>query len=93
MRNEKYYAKALSKFGFRLQSDKMIEEMAEAIVAIQHWKIGRTDFNEILTELSHVELMIKQMIYLGSIIHCENVWRHEQKLVFNRLVKLLKSDI
>jgi hypothetical protein len=91
MKNEAIYAAILSLAGIEQQKNQAIEEMAEAITAMQHWQRGRVSFDKVLEELTHVDQMIKQMRYLANIIHCEGVWEKEQKKTHRRLLKLLKE--
>jgi len=89
MKNEKLYAQILSSEGVDAQSDQAVEEMAEAIVALKHWRRGRVTFEKVIEELTHVDQMIKQMKYLANIIHCQGVWRKEQRRTMRRCRKLL----
>jgi hypothetical protein len=91
MKNEYIYSALLSDGGYEKQTDQCIEEMAEAIVAINHWKRGRSSFEYVITELTHVDQMIKQMKFLADIIHCRGVWKREQQKTHRRLLKLLHS--
>jgi len=89
MKNEHIYSTLLSATDYKRQSDQAIEEMAEAITAIEHWKRGRISFEQVITELTHVDQMIKQMRFLANIIHCQGVWKREQQKTHRRLLKLI----
>lgn len=90
MKNEHIYSALLSGTGYEYQVNQLIEELAEAIVEINHWQRGRSDFKNVITELTHVDQMIKQMRYLANIIHCEGVWKREQQKTHRRLLKLIE---
>ena len=53
------YQKALTKFGVDSQVNKLIEEMAELIVALSHYKIGRV--SNVAEELADVDIVLEQI--------------------------------
>ena len=95
MKNDWIYAALLSGKGYETQVDQTIEEMAEAIVAIQHWKRERSNFKHVITELTHVDQMIKQMRYLAKVwsiqLDCRGIWKNEQQKTHRRLLKLIEK--
>jgi NTP pyrophosphatase (non-canonical NTP hydrolase) len=48
-------------FGVERQLQKCCEEMAEAIVAIHHWKDGKCTEQELASEIADVMIMCNQM--------------------------------
>jgi NTP pyrophosphatase (non-canonical NTP hydrolase) len=55
------YNRALSRWGVGLQLDMFIEESAEAIQAVQHYKRGRCDMDTVCGELADLWIMLSQM--------------------------------
>ena len=61
---------ALDTFGTMRQVDVAIEECAELIVALEHFKRGRccADYSDIVTEIADVQIICSQMQMLfGSV--------------------------
>ena len=56
---------AVKKFGEQSQIDMCIEECAELIVALQHWKRGRE--SNVVTEIADVQIMCGQMAELFGV--------------------------
>ena len=55
-------------YGYGLQSEQLIEEMAELTIAILHRRRGRTQsLDEIKEEVADVEIMLAQIKYLLDI--------------------------
>jgi NTP pyrophosphatase (non-canonical NTP hydrolase) len=56
-----FLLETLSKFGVDKQLDKLVEECAELIVAIQHYKEGRThSLDHVCEEMADVVVVIEQ---------------------------------
>ena len=55
------YQQAIEKFGVENQINQTIEECAELIVALSHWKRDKCLRNNILEEIAGVENTLKQM--------------------------------
>ena len=55
------YTRALDKWGVGLQVDMFIEESAEAIQAVQHYRRGRCDMDTVCGELCDLQIMLNQM--------------------------------
>lgn len=59
---EELYRLAVRTWGKPAQLDMAIEELAELIVALQHWKRGRDNrLGEVAGELADVDIMIGQL--------------------------------
>lgn len=81
--------RAIDKFGALSQMDMMVEECAECIAAIEHFKRlnrNKHDPTEVIDELVDVEIVLTQM----KLIFGGDVWEdiHTQKV--DRLKKLLR---
>ncbi len=61
---EKIYQATLNKWGSEAQYDQMIEECAELIAALKHYKRGRIGENEVIEELADVNLMLGQLSWM-----------------------------
>jgi NTP pyrophosphatase (non-canonical NTP hydrolase) len=58
---EVVYQATLNKWGEEAQFDQMIEECAELIAALKHYKRGRISKDEVINELADVKLMVGQL--------------------------------
>ena len=79
-------AEALVAFGPEAQVDMCIEECAELIVALQHWKRGRP--SDVVTEIADVQIMCEQMQELfgdGAV----NTERHRK---WQRLIERIEDS-
>ena len=81
--------KAVDKWGVDAQLDHMIEECAELIVAINHFRRNNKECraSDVESEIADVELMVEQM---KLIFNPENIWKHKQEKI-QRLNKLLEE--
>jgi len=61
---EDVYRAALNKWGREGQYDQAVEECAELIAAIKHFRRGRIQDKELIEELADVVLMVGQLIYM-----------------------------
>lgn len=55
------YTRALNTWGVDMQIDIFVEEAAEAIQAISHYRRGRCDLATVCGELSDLQVMLNQM--------------------------------
>ncbi len=53
--------KAIRKWGKDAQVDMAIEELAELIIALQHYKRGRNNIGDVKEELADVRIMYEQL--------------------------------
>jgi NTP pyrophosphatase (non-canonical NTP hydrolase) len=85
---EEVYRASLARWGVEAQYDQAVEECAELIAALKHFKRDRIGEEQVVAELADVTLMIGQLTWmLGE----ERVQRAiEEKLV--KLRRLLESE-
>ena len=58
------FAATLEKWGKEAQYDQTIEECAELIAALKHFKRGKVSEDEIIDELADVILMSEQLTFM-----------------------------
>jgi NTP pyrophosphatase (non-canonical NTP hydrolase) len=58
------YQAALDRWGQEAQFDQAVEECAEMIAAIKHFRRGKVTQQAVVDELADVLLMVGQMIYM-----------------------------
>lgn len=58
------YEASLGKWGAAAQSDQAVEECAELITILKHYRRGRADEEAVAEELADVYLMLGQLIYM-----------------------------
>ena len=58
------YKAAIDKWGSDAQFDQLVEECAELIAAVKHYRRGRVTEQQLADELADVLLMAGQMVYL-----------------------------
>ena len=61
MNDEEVLAAALKKWGVPVQMNMMMEESAELIVVMNHYKRDRATREEVLSEMVDNEIVLKQM--------------------------------
>jgi NTP pyrophosphatase (non-canonical NTP hydrolase) len=61
---EKLYQKTLKKWGEDAQYDQAVEECAELIAALKHYRRGKIDQQAVIDELADVTLMIGQLTWM-----------------------------
>ena len=85
---EEVYRASLARWGVEAQYDQAVEECAELIAALKHFKRDRIGEEQVVAELAEVKLMIGPLNWmLGE----ERVQRAiEEKLV--KLRRLLESE-
>ncbi len=64
MKHEKIYRATLEKWGAEAQYDQAVEECAELIAALKHFKRDRVGEEEIISELADVTLMVGQLTWM-----------------------------
>jgi len=64
MKDEEVYKLALKKWGLKAQVGMFIEEVGEALTAINHFNRGRIPVEELIEEFVDVSLMSNQMRYI-----------------------------
>ena len=58
------YQKTIKTWGEEAQYDQMIEECAELIAALKHFKRGKIEKQDVINELADVTLMIGQLTWM-----------------------------
>lgn len=58
------YRAALAKWGEEAQFDQAVEECAELIAALKHFKRDRIDQQQVVDELADVALMVGQLSFM-----------------------------
>lgn len=77
-------------FGEDNQIDKMIEECAELILSLQHYKLNRCLEYDVLGEMADVEIMLEQM---KLIFNKKNDFEHLKNRKLTRLEHLITTHI
>ena len=81
------FAQALSKFGASSQVDMCIEECAELITALQHYKRHRVTRANVAEELADVSIMLAQM----KIVFGQELVAMAEDLKLNRLERRVRA--
>ena len=80
------YQATLDKWGKDAQYDQMVEECAELIAALKHFRRGKIDQNAVIDEIADVTLMLGQLTWMfGSELIEESVQKKIKKL--NKLLE------
>lgn len=64
MRYKELYQRTIDKWGIDAQCDQAVEECAELIATLKHFKRGKVTEEAIIDELADVYLMLGQLIYM-----------------------------
>ena len=64
MKYEQIYEKTLEKWGREAQFDQAVEECAELIAVLKHWRRGKVNEEQVVNELADVWLMVGQLVYM-----------------------------
>ena len=64
MQLEEIYQATLDKWGADAQYDQAVEECAELITALKHYRRGKIDRQTLIDELADVTLMIGQLTWM-----------------------------
>lgn len=84
MNDKEIYDKALKLWGEDKQIDMVIEECAELIVSINHYRRNRINIEDVITEIIDVEMMLEQ---LKNIINRPEIYRFIEENKKNRLIE------
>jgi NTP pyrophosphatase (non-canonical NTP hydrolase) len=85
--NEKLYALALDKWGRDAQLNMVVEECAELIVKLGHYRRERATKESVLDELADVSIMVNQACHILGIT--DNELESAIKFKLNRLAERL----
>ncbi|MDX2494669.1 MAG: antitoxin [Desulfuromusa sp.] len=61
---EQLYQATLAKWGEEAQYDQAVEECAELIAALKHFRRGKVDQQAVIDELADVTLMLGQLTWM-----------------------------
>ena len=64
MELNRVYAATLEKWGAEAQYDQAVEECAELIAALKHFRRGKIDSQAVIDELADVTLMLGQLSWM-----------------------------
>ncbi|MCK5913961.1 MAG: antitoxin [Desulfuromusa sp.] len=84
---EQLYRATLDKWGEDAQYDQMVEECAELIAALKHFRRGKINQQTVIDELADVTLMLGQLTWMFGSERIENSVQKKIK----KLNKLLES--
>ncbi len=84
---EQLYRATLDKWGKDAQYDQAVEECAELIAALKHFRRGKVDQQAVIDELADVTLMLGQLTWMFG---TEQVEKSIQKKL-QKLNKLLEA--
>ena len=87
MQLEDIYQATLDKWGEDAQYDQAVEECAELITALKHYRRGKADRQAVIAELADVTLMIGQLTWMFG---TEEVERAKNSKI-SKLDKLLST--
>jgi NTP pyrophosphatase (non-canonical NTP hydrolase) len=79
---------ALDKWGMNAQLDQMAEECAEFIIALNHFRRGRINEQQLLEEIADVSVMVQEM----KVYFYEQVEVIEKRKI-RRLNRKINSEI
>ena len=81
MPNERLYQATLNKWGEDAQYDQAVEECAELITALKHFRRGKVDQQAVIDEIADVTLMLGQLTWMfGTELVEESVQKKLKKL-------------
>lgn len=64
MKHTDIYRATLEKWGEEAQYDQAVEECAELIAVLKHFRRGKAGTKEVVAELADVYMMVGQLIYM-----------------------------
>lgn len=88
MQMEQIYQATIDKWGTEAQYDQAVEECAELIIALKHFRRGRIDQQAVIAELADVSLMLGQLSWMFGAEQVEEA--RKNKLA--KLDQLLSDD-
>lgn len=78
---DEIYSASLEKWGAQAQYDQAVEECAELITILKHFRRGKADEDAVIAELADVTLMIGQLGYMFG-------WEKVEKKIGEKIAKL-----
>jgi NTP pyrophosphatase (non-canonical NTP hydrolase) len=88
MKDEEVYKEALKKWGLKAQVGMFIEEVGEALTAINHYDRGRIPIEELIEEFVDVSIMANQMRHINK-----ETFDKIYKQKFNRVKRKLGIEV
>ena len=85
------YILALDKWGVHIQTDMFVEEAAEAIQAISHYRRGRCDLDVVCGELADLQVMLEQMKIVFGTDRFEKIFAEKIVALDEKLSKCEKG--
>lgn len=82
------YKATLAKWGEEAQYDQAIEECAELIAALKHFRRGKIERQAVIDELADVTLMLGQLTWMFG----EDQVNQTVEKKLNKLKELLKTE-
>jgi NTP pyrophosphatase (non-canonical NTP hydrolase) len=64
LEDRELYRKTLAKWGVDAQYDQAVEECAELIAVLKHFRRGKADAQRVIEELADVWLMVGQLAFM-----------------------------
>lgn len=64
LEDREVYRKTLAKWGVDAQYDQAVEECAELIAVLKHFRRGKADAERVIEELADVWLMVGQLTFM-----------------------------
>ena len=87
MQLEEIYQATIDKWGEDAQFDQAVEECAELITALKHYRRGKIDKQAVISELADVRLMLGQLSWMFGQQHVDQAVKRKLK----KLDKLLQE--
>ncbi|SHI97228.1 hypothetical protein SAMN02745165_01293 [Malonomonas rubra DSM 5091] len=88
MEREQLYQATIKKWGEDAQYDQAVEECAELIAALKHFRRGKIDKQSVISELADVSLMLGQLCWMFGQAEVDDAIREKLK----KLDKLLSDE-
>lgn len=85
MEDREIYRMTLAKWGVEAQYDQAVEECAELIAVLKHFRRGKADEKRVIEELADVWLMVGQLTYMFGEDKVRNAVRAKQEKLHDLL--------
>lgn len=85
---EQLYQATIDKWGEEAQYDQAVEECAELIAALKHYRRGKIDQQQVVSELADVSLMLGQLSWMFGKEQVEQAIKEKRE----KLDKLLAAS-
>ena len=66
---ESFYEKSLKHFGIEDRAEKLIEEMAELMVELKHFKDNKTTVYNVIKEIADVHVLLNTVAFYFDTLH------------------------